>query len=133
MSIRAGFLTAFAPLLRIFSKNKGSIVLEAVTEEGVRRDTLDRCAVIAASKSNNPMYAGLLRYCGDVGAPPDRFAEVDGLGVSSQFSGQMIHLGNAEYLNGLQIQTPPVSGSSVFVALEGRLLGYYRLLNLGAR
>jgi cation transport ATPase len=120
---------ALAPLWRLFGR-KGYVVIETVTEEGVGRDTLDRCAVIAAAKSDDPISVCLRRHCGDVAAPPDRFAEVAGLGVSAQFSGQMIHLGNAEYLNGLQVETPEVSGQAAFVSLEGRLLGYYKLLKL---
>ena len=106
-------------------------MIKAVAEEGVGMDTLHRSAAIAALKSNDAIAVCLREYCGDVGAPPDRFVEMKGLGVSAQFSGQMIHLGIAEYLNELKIETPPVSGSVVFVGLQDRLLGYYRLLGLG--
>jgi cation transport ATPase len=126
----SGLRIVMSPILRMFFGRKGFVVISAVTEESVGMDTLDRCAAIAAAQANDPIFVCLRRHCGDVAAPPDRFQEVEGLGVSAQFSGQMIHLGNAEYLNKLEIETPGVSGEAVFVALEGRLLGYYRLLNL---
>ena len=119
------------PFLRMRFGREGYVVIKAVAEEGVGMDTLHRSAAIASLKSNDAISACLREYCGDVGVPPDRFVEVEGLGVSAQFSGQMIHLGNAEYLNGLKIETPPVTGSVAFVGLQDRLLGYYRLLGLG--
>ena len=118
-------------LLKAFSRRKGYVVIEPVTAEGVGKDTLFRCAAIAAARASDPISACLRCYCGDVAVPPDRFHETDGLGVSAQFSGQMIHLGNTDYLNGLKVETPNISEEAVFVALEGRLLGYFRLLKLG--
>jgi len=121
----------FMPFLRMRFGREGYVVIKVVTEEGVGMDSLHRSAAIASLKSDDAISVCLRKFCGDVGAPPDRFVEMKGLGVSAQFSGQMIHLGNAEYLNGLKIETPPVTGSVAFVGLQDRLLGYYRLLGLG--
>jgi hypothetical protein len=106
----------------------GYMVREAVTAEGVGRETLDRSAAIVEGESAHPIAVCLRAFCGDVAAPPDKYAEMPGLGVSAQFSGQMIHAGSAEYMRGLNVEAPDVPGKTVFIALEGRLLGYYRLL-----
>jgi hypothetical protein len=117
------------PLYRALGKAAGGyMVKEAVTMEGVGRETLDRSAAIAEGESVHPIAVCLRAYCGDVAAPPDKYIEMAGLGVSAQFSGQMIHAGSAEYMTGLNIEVPDVPGRTAYIALEGRLLGYYRLL-----
>ncbi|MCL2003922.1 MAG: hypothetical protein FWG72_07965 [Oscillospiraceae bacterium] len=124
-----GALPILALLLAAVRKAVGGyMVREAVTMEGVGRETLDRSAAIAEGKSGHPIAACLRDFCGDVAAPPDKYVEMEGLGVSAQFSGQMIHAGNAGYMRGLKVEAPDVPGKTVFIALEGRLLGYYRLL-----
>jgi hypothetical protein len=128
-AVNPGVLLLLLPLRRVLSKTPGGyMVREAVTTEGVGRDTLDRCAAIAEAKASHPVAACLRAYCGDVAAPPDKFVEMEGLGASAQFSGQMIHAGNEAYMRGLQIETPETPGKAVYVALEGRLIGYYNLL-----
>jgi hypothetical protein len=125
-----GALLLLIPLLRAVRKAAGGyMVKEAVTAENVGRDTLDRSTAIVEAKASHPVAACLRAFCGDIAAPPDKFVEMEGLGASAQFSGQMIHAGNADYMRGLQIDAPDVPGKTVFIALEGRLLGYYRLLN----
>jgi hypothetical protein len=129
-AVSPGMLLLLIPLRNALSKAAGGyIVREAVVLEGVGRETLDRCAAIAEAGSGHPIAACLRAYCGDVAAPPDKFVEMEGLGVSAQFSGQMIHAGSAEYMRGLNIEAPDVQGGTAYVALEGRLLGYYRLLD----
>jgi hypothetical protein len=127
-AVNPGVLLLLAPLLRVFSKAAGGyLVREAVTVPGVGRPTLDRSASIAIAKAGGGIASCLRAYCGDVGAPPDKFAEMEGLGASAQFSGQMIHAGNINYMRGLKVEAPEVPGEAVYVALEGRLLGYYSL------
>lgn len=126
-AINPGMLLVLVPMWVGFSKMRDRhTVREAVTAEGVGRDTLDRCAAIVESKANHPIAACLRDYCGDVGAPPDKFVEMPGLGVSAQFSNQLIHAGSAEYLRGLKIEVPDIPGTVAHIALEGRALGYYR-------
>ncbi|MCL1806109.1 MAG: hypothetical protein FWG31_00220 [Oscillospiraceae bacterium] len=128
-AVNPGVLLLLIPLQRVLSKTPGGyMVREAVTMEGVGRDTLDRCAAIAEAKAAHPIAACLRAYCGDVAAPPDKFVEMEGLGASAQFSGQLIHAGSADYLRGLQIEVPEIPGKTVYVALEGRMIGYYGLL-----
>jgi cation transport ATPase len=128
--VKSKILAALAPVLKLFLRRKGYMVIGSLTEDGVGQDTLDRCAAIASAKASGPISESLRRHCGDIAAPPDRFIEVEGLGVSAQFAGQMIHMGSAEYLNGLEVETPDLPGEVVFVSLEGRLLGGYRVLDM---
>ncbi|MDR0325000.1 MAG: hypothetical protein LBI19_02755 [Oscillospiraceae bacterium] len=128
-AVNPGAFLLLIPLLGYLSKAPGGyIVAQAVTMEGVGRDTLDRCAAIAEAKATHPIAACLRAFCGDVAAPPDKFVEMEGLGASAQFSNQLIHAGSAEYMRGLKIETPDVPGRNAFITLEGRLLGYYNLL-----
>ena len=128
-AVNPGVWLLLVPLLNYLSKAAGGyLVRGAVTAEGVGRDTLDRCAAIAEANAKHPVAACLRAHCGDVAAPPDKFVEMEGLGASARFSGQMIHAGSAAYLRGLKIDVPDLPGRTVHVALEGRLLGYYRLL-----
>jgi hypothetical protein len=126
-AVNPGAFLLLPSLRRALDKTAGGyMVKEAVTVEGVGRETLDRSAAIAEGGSSHPIAVCLRAFCGDVAAPPDKFAEMPGLGVSAQFSGQMIHAGSAEYMKGLNISAPKVQGCAAFVALEDRLLGYYR-------
>jgi hypothetical protein len=128
-AVNPGVLLLLFPLWGYVKRAPGGyMVKEVVLSEGVGRETLDRCAAIAEAKASHPIAACLRAYCGDVAAPPDKFVEMAGLGASAQFSNQLIHAGSAGYMKGLNIETPDVPGKVVFVTLEGRLLGYYRLL-----
>ena len=128
-AVSPGMLLILIPAFnRLFKAADGYHILQAATVEGVGEDTLNRCAAIAEAQSGHPIAACLRAYCGDVAVPPDKFVEMEGLGASAQFSGQMIHAGSADYLRGLKIDVPDVPGRAAYVALEGRLLGYYRLL-----
>jgi hypothetical protein len=126
-AVNPGAFLLLPPLRAALNKAAGGyMVKEAVTMEGVGRETLDRSAAIAEGESSHPIAVCLRAFCGDVAAPPDKYAEIPGLGVSAQFSGQMIHAGSAEYMKGLNITAPDVRGCAAFIALEDRLLGYYR-------
>jgi hypothetical protein len=128
--VNPGVFLLMLPLRKALKKSAaGYMVREVVTVEGVSRETLDRSAAIAEGESDHPIAACLRAFCGDVAAPPDKFVEMPGLGVSAQFSNQMIHAGSAEYMRGLNIEAPEVQGKVAYVALENRLLGYYRLLD----
>jgi hypothetical protein len=106
----------------------GYMVAEAAVQPGVGIETLNRSAAIAQANAQGGIAECLREYCGDVGAPPDKFAQAEGLGCTAQFSGQIIHAGNIKYMRGMKVEAEEVPGDIVYVALEGRLLGYYRLL-----
>ena len=125
--LNPGALALAVPSWLSFAKIRGYAVRKAVPAEGVGIDTLNRCAAIAEARADHPIADCLRRYCGDVGISPDRYVETPGYGVSSRFSEQMIHAGNAEYMSKLNIEIPDVPGKIVHVALESRAVGYYNL------
>ncbi len=130
IALNPGLLLCFIPLTRKLAGMKGAYtVSEVVTAEGVKPETLNRCASIAEAQASHPIGECLRAYCGDVGAPPDKFAETPGYGVSAQFSGQMIHVGSEEYLKRLGVEVPHTEGTAAHVALGERALGYYRFLH----
>ncbi len=129
-ALNPGMLLCLIPLWRRLLGMKDAYIISGVVPaEGVKPETLNRCAAVAEARADHPIGACLRAYCGDVGAPPDKFVEMPGLGVSAQFAGQMIHAGSEEYLRGLGVEVPHAEGTVAHVALEGRALGFYRFRN----
>ncbi len=104
-------------------------VVEVVCENGEEEKALLSLACAAEKYSTHPISEAIRKYCGAEKIEPpgeiESIEELSGLGVRASVSGKVLLVGNERLMRDNGISVPPTDhGSVVFVALDGRLLGY---------
>lgn len=102
-------------------------------------DELLYYAAGAESLSKHPIAAAIREFCGsqtfgqteDSSSEEFSFEEIPGKGISAMIHGDTVLCGNASLLfeNGVNCSVPNTQGAAVHVAVNGRYLGYFVLIN----
>lgn len=99
------------------------VVLNGVSEEEFRTSLL-----AAESRSNHPIAKAICLHqnVSELALNQESYEEVPGLGVKTKYKGDEILAGNVDLLknNGVDVEEVEVAGTSVYVAKNGKYIGY---------
>ncbi|MDR0446998.1 MAG: cadmium-translocating P-type ATPase [Oscillospiraceae bacterium] len=105
-------------------------VTEIVPANGFSADSLLKLAAGAESGSNHPIAQSIVRaYINDgknSEAPPttDSYEEIAGHGIRAEIGGKTVLAGNAGLMNGIAFDVPDVTGTVVYLAVDGVFAGH---------
>ncbi len=130
----SNYLEALAGVERMAFDKTGTLtrgVFEVceVRPEGLRAEELLELATHGEWASPHPIAQSLRRAYGRKvdGARVSEVCELGGAGVRALVDGRALAAGNERLMNSLGLTVPPVAGTVVHVALEGRYAGCLRL------
>ena len=95
---------------------------------GVKEDELKTALLAAESRSTHPIAKAicLQQYVSSLALKQENYEEVAGLGVKTEYEGNVILAGNVELLrnNGVNVEEVEVGGTAIYVAKNGKFIGY---------
>ncbi len=102
---------------------KGNFCVKKICPDGIREEELLRYAASAEMYSNHPIAKAICReYKGD--AVCESVEELSGYGVKAVVDGKTVYAGNIKLLNSIGIKADEVSGTAVYVAIDGKYAGH---------
>lgn len=112
---------------------KGSFAVERIVPVSCSSEELLETAAYAESCSDHPIAQSITAAWGRT-PEPDRLgmaAETPGLGVSAELDGRSLYVGSARLMEQKGIEFTPAqeAGTAVYVAFDGRFLGYILILD----
>ena len=98
-------------------------VANGVSEEELRTSLLS-----AESRSNHPIAKAICLHqnVSSLALKQEHYEEIPGLGVKTEYEGNVILAGNFELLkmNGVDVEEVEVGGTAIYVAKNGKFIGY---------
>ncbi len=95
---------------------------------GVKEDELKTALLAAESRSNHPIAKAICLHqnVSALALKQENYEEVAGLGVKTEYEGNTILAGNVELLknNGVDVDEVEVGGTAIYVAKNGKFIGY---------
>ena len=95
---------------------------------GVKEDELKIALLAAESRSNHPIAKAICLHqnVSNLALMQENYEEVAGLGVKTVYEGNTIFAGNVELLknNGIEVEEVEVGGTAIYVAKNGKFIGY---------
>ena len=95
---------------------------------GVKEDELKTALLAAESRSNHPIAKAICLHqnVSSLALKQENYEEVAGLGVRTEYEGNVILAGNVELLrnNGINVEEVEVGGTAIYVAKNGKYIGY---------
>ena len=95
---------------------------------GVEEDELKTALLAAESRSNHPIAKAICLHqnVSSLALKQENYEEVAGLGVKTKYEGNVIFAGNVELLknNGINVEEVEVGGTAIYVAKNGKYIGY---------
>ena len=95
---------------------------------GVKEDELKIALLAAESRSNHPIAKAICLHqnVSNLALLQENYEEVAGLGVKTVYEGNTIFAGNVELLknNGIEVEEVEVGGTAIYVAKNGKFIGY---------
>lgn len=95
---------------------------------GVKEDELKTALLAAESRSNHPIAKAICLHqnVSSLALKQENYEEVAGLGVRTEYEGNVIFAGNVELLrnNGINVEEVEVGGTAIYVAKNGKYIGY---------
>ena len=94
----------------------------------VKEDELKTCLLAAESRSNHPIAKAICLHqnVSALALKQENYEEIAGLGVKTEYEGNTILAGNVELLknNGVTVEEVEVGGTAIYVAKNGKYIGY---------
>ena len=94
----------------------------------VKEDELKTCLLAAESRSNHPIAKAICLHqnVSALALQQENYEEIAGLGVKTEYEGNTILAGNVELLknNGVAVEEVEVGGTAIYVAKNGKYIGY---------
>ena len=94
----------------------------------VKEDELKTCLLAAESRSNHPIAKAICLHqnVSALALKQENYEEIAGLGVKTEYEGNTILAGNVELLknNGVVVEEVEVGGTAIYVAKNGKYIGY---------
>ena len=91
-------------------------------------DELRTSLLAAESRSNHPIAKAICLHqnVSSIALKQENYEEVAGLGVKTTYEGNTILAGNVELLknNGVNVEEVEVGGTAIYVAKNGKYIGY---------
>ena len=95
---------------------------------GVSEEELRTSLLAAESRSNHPIAKAICLHqnVSSLALKQEQYEEVAGLGVKTEYDGNVILAGNVELLknNGVEVEEVEVGGTAIYVAKNGEFIGY---------
>ena len=95
---------------------------------GVEKDELKEAILAAESRSNHPIAKAICLHqnISSLALKQENYEEVAGLGVKTEYEGNVIFAGNVELLknNGINVEEVEVGGTAIYVAKNNKFIGY---------
>ena len=95
---------------------------------GVKEDELKIALLAAESRSNHPIAKAICLHqnVSNLALLQENYEEVAGFGVKTVYEGNTIFAGNVELLknNGIEVEEVEVGGTAIYVAKNGKFIGY---------
>ena len=102
-------------------------VSEIAPAHGVTKEELLKYAALGESFSNHPIALSIVKEQGEIDKTGlSDYEEIPGKGIKAMVDGKALYCGNIKLMKslGVDAKEPEDAGSVVFVALDGRYMGY---------
>ena len=129
----ANYLDSLCKIGTVFVDKTGTLtygnfeVTEYVTK-GVSEEVLKTALLAAESRSNHPIAKAICLHqnVSNIALKQSEYEEIAGLGVKTYYDGSKILAGNVELLNnnGVKVEEVEVAGTAIYVAKDGKFIGY---------
>ena len=129
----ANYLDSLCKVGTLFIDKTGTLtygnfeVSELVPVEVSEKD-LEQSLLAAESRSNHPIARAICLHknVSKIALSQKNYEEVPGLGVKTEFNGDIILAGNVELLKneGIAVEEVEVGGTAIYVAKNGKFIGY---------
>lgn len=129
----ANYLDSLCKIGTVFVDKTGTLtygnfeVTDYVTN-GVTKDEFKEALLAAESRSNHPIAKAICLHqnVSNIALKQSNYEEVAGLGVKTTYENHSIIAGNAELLrnNGVKVEEADVAGTAIYVAKDGKFIGY---------
>ena len=132
----ANYLDSLCKIGTLFVDKTGTLtygnfeVSEYVTN-GVSKDEFKEALLAAESRSNHPIAKAICLHqnVSHIALKQSNYEEIAGLGVKTTYGKDTILAGNFELLNnnGVKLEEADVAGTAIYVAKNGKFIGYVLL------
>jgi len=129
----ANYLDSLCKIGTVFVDKTGTLtygnfeVTDYVTN-GVSKDEFKEALLAAESRSNHPIAKAICLHqnISNIALKQSNYEEVAGLGVKTTYEKHTILAGNVELLknNGVKVEEADVAGTAIYVAKDGKYIGY---------
>ena len=129
----ANYLDSLCKIGTVFVDKTGTLtygnfeVTDYVTN-GVTKDEFKEALLAAESRSNHPIAKAICLHqnVSNIALKQSNYEEVAGLGVKTTYENHSIIAGNVELLrnNGVKVEEADVAGTAIYVAKDGKFIGY---------
>ena len=135
----ANYLDALCKIGVLFLDKTGTLTYGnfEVTEtvlNGVNEEEFNEALLSAESRSNHPIAKAICLHknISELALHQENYQEVPGLGVKTTYNGHKILAGNIDLLisEGVQVQEVDIGGTAVYVARDGKFIGYIVLKDI---
>ena len=129
----ANYLDSLCKIGTVFVDKTGTLtygnfeVTDYVTN-GVSEEEFKTALLAAESRSNHPIAKAICLHqnVSAIALKQSNYEEIAGLGVKTMYEGSTIFAGNVELLknNGINVEEVDVAGTAIYVAKDGKFIGY---------
>lgn len=129
----ANYLDSLCKIGTVFLDKTGTLtygnfeVAEVVTN-GIKKDEFMELLLAAESRSNHPIAKAICLHqnVSKLALKQQKYAEIAGLGVQTEYEGHTILAGNIELLlnNKIKVEEVDTAGTAIYVAKDGKFVGY---------
>ena len=129
----ANYLDSLCKIGTVFVDKTGTLtygnfeVTDYITN-GVTKEELKEALLAAESRSNHPIAKAICLHqnVSNIALKQSNYEEVAGLGVKTTYEKHTILGGNVELLrnNGVEVEEADVAGTAIYVAIDGKFIGY---------
>ena len=106
----------------------GNFEVSDYVTNGVSQEEFKEALLAAESRSNHPIAKAICLHqnVSNIALKQSNYEEIAGLGVKTTYEGNSILAGNAELLlnNGIKVEEVEVAGTAIYVAKNGKFIGY---------
>ena len=106
----------------------GNFEVSDYVTNGVSKDEFKEALLAAESRSNHPIAKAICLHqnVSNIALKQSNYEEIAGLGVKTEYEGNKILAGNVELLsnNGVKVEEVEVPGTAIYVAKNGKFIGY---------
>ena len=129
----ANYLDSLCKIGTVFVDKTGTLTYGnfEVTDfviNGVTKDEFKEALLAAESRSNHPIAKAICLHqnVSNIALKQSNYEEVAGLGVKTTYENHSIIAGNVELLrnNGVKVEEADVAGTAIYVAKDGKFIGY---------
>ena len=129
----ANYLDSLCKIGTVFIDKTGTLTygdfkVDGYVANGVKEDELKEAVLAAESRSNHPIAKAICLHqnVSHIALEQSTYEEVPGLGVKTVYKKDTIFAGNVELLksNGIDIEEVEVGGTAIYVAKNGKYIGY---------